>query len=74
MPEKHSINISGHQTSFSLEPEFWAELKNIAKAKNQSISAIIKGIDDQRTTNLSSALRVYILKHYITNQEQPSQD
>lgn len=64
-PQKHSFNISGHQTSITLEAEFWSALKTIAAAKNQSLSQIIIRIDNQRVDqNLSSAVRVYILKHY----------
>ena len=69
MLEKHSVNILGHKTSFSLEPEFWNELKNIANLKKQSISSLITEIDSQRTNNLSSAIRVYVLKYYIEREK-----
>lgn len=59
---KHSIVISGHQTSFSLEPEFWAELKQIALQKGLSLGTLIEEIDNTRRGNLSSAIRIYILK------------
>ncbi|MBL4603445.1 MAG: ribbon-helix-helix domain-containing protein [Emcibacteraceae bacterium] len=60
--KKHSIVISRHQTSFTLENIFWAELKNLARKKEKSLKALITEIDAGRTTNLSSAIRVYILK------------
>ncbi|MCJ8324565.1 MAG: ribbon-helix-helix domain-containing protein [Rhizobiales bacterium] len=64
-PQKHSFNISGHQTSITLEIEFWQALKAIALAKSQSLSQLIMQIDAQRLDeNLSSAVRVYILKYY----------
>ena len=59
--KKHSIIISGHQTSLSLEPEFWKELKRIASYKKISLSHLIEKIDNTRTGNLSSAIRVYVL-------------
>lgn len=58
---KHSVNISGHQTSFSLEPEFWAELKKIAADKKMPLGILITEIDNNRHGNLSSAIRLYIL-------------
>jgi predicted DNA-binding ribbon-helix-helix protein len=62
---KHSATLHGHRTSFSLEDEFWSELKMIAKAKGMSLAGLITDIDDQRISgsNLSSALRVYVLRY-----------
>ena len=63
MLEKHSITIMGHQTSISLEPEFWNELKQIAKSENKSLGKIISEIDDiNHNENLSSKIRVFVLK------------
>lgn len=53
--------ISGHRTSISLEPEFWEELKRLAKEKNVSVPALVAEIDDARNGGLSSALRLYVL-------------
>ena len=63
--KKYSVVIANrHQTSISLEPEFYAELVNIAKSKNITINQLITQIDASRQiNNLSSALRVYILEH-----------
>ena len=63
---KKSVIIAGrHQTSISIEPEFYAELENIAAEKKCSINALITQIDAQREAgiNLSSAIRIYILKY-----------
>ena len=68
MIKKRSVNILGHQTSISMEKEFWDALKAIADQKEISINALIANIDDDREGaleergNLSSAIRVYILK------------
>jgi len=61
--KKISVSLSGHQTSISLEPEFIAELKRIAKLQNKSVASIISELDQSRgqNTNLSSAIRVWIL-------------
>jgi predicted DNA-binding ribbon-helix-helix protein len=40
-------------------------LKEIAKAKRQSLSELVGGIDtDREHGNLSSALRLFVLNHY----------
>src|SRR5262249_42423697 len=50
--------VAGHKTSVSLEDPFWEGLKEIAKAKRQSLSELVGGIDtDREHGNLSSALR-----------------
>jgi predicted DNA-binding ribbon-helix-helix protein len=60
---KHSLAIAGHRTSVSLEEDFWEGLKRIASQRGLSISALVAEIDSERgAANLSSALRVYVLK------------
>lgn len=65
--KKISISLSGHQTSISLENEFFDTLQNIAKQQNKSVAAIIKEIDEQRNpkSNLSSETRIWILKQIL---------
>jgi predicted DNA-binding ribbon-helix-helix protein len=59
---KRSLTIAGHQTSLSLEPEFWAVLKTFAERDNKSIATLVGEIDETRgPRNLSSAIRVWIL-------------
>lgn len=60
---KRSLTIAGHPTSLSLEPEFWEALKSYAERDNKSIAILVGEIDESRgTRNLSSAIRVWILK------------
>jgi predicted DNA-binding ribbon-helix-helix protein len=59
--QKRSVIIASHRTSVSLEPEFWAALKDIAQRRDKSINELVTEIDGQRRGNLSSALRVYVL-------------
>lgn len=61
--KKRSLLIMGHATSISLEDEFWETLKEICINKNISIQELIESIDIQRTGNLSSSVRIYILNH-----------
>lgn len=62
MQNKHSVLICGHATSFSLENPFWQLLKQLADEKNLSLAQLITDIDKGRKTNLSSALRVYVIE------------
>ena len=62
---KQSVSIHGHNSSVTLEAAFWNALKKIAVAQNISANALISKIDSERdATNLSSAIRVYVLEHY----------
>lgn len=60
---KRSVTIAGHRTSISLEPPFWDALKELACRRTLSINGLVRKIDETRTegTNLSSAVRVFIL-------------
>ena len=61
---KRSVAVGGHKTSVSLENEFWTQLKEMADARQISLSQLIAQIDQERkSSNLSSAIRVYVLKH-----------
>jgi len=61
--EKRSVSIRGHRTSYSLEKPFHDELLAIAAARSLALAALIAEIDENRPreTNLSSALRLYVL-------------
>ena len=70
--KKHSVELSGHRTSIALEEEFWIELKNIAKRKNTSVRQLLIQIDDAHQGNLSSAIRLFILREGQVNQQSNS--
>ena len=62
---KRSIVIAGHKTSVSLEDAFWDSLKDIAAARDETLSDVVAAIDDARSQgNLSSAIRLYVLDHF----------
>ena len=62
---KRSVVVSGHRTSVSIENPFWDVLTQIAIDQNVSLNKLITEIDRQRDGNLSSALRVYVLKKLL---------
>ena len=68
---KRSITIRGHRTSFSLEDEFWQQLKLIAARRKQSLSQLVMQVDDRRKQgeNLSSALRLTVLRDLLDGKD-----
>jgi predicted DNA-binding ribbon-helix-helix protein len=69
---KRSIVIEHHKTSISIEDAFWIGLKDIARERGLTLSALVASIDAGRTggSNLSSAIRVFILDHFRGRLEQ----
>ena len=61
---KKSVLIAGrHATSICLEDEFFEALQLIAAEQKLSLNQLVTNIDKERSTsNLSSAIRLYILK------------
>ena len=54
-----------NRASVSLEEAFWQGLKEIAMSRQTSVSDLIARIDiDRRHSNLSSAVRLFVLGHY----------
>jgi len=73
-PVKHSVTISGHQTSISLEPVFWHALRQAAQEEGVALNALIGRIDGLRLAamlsghgtpaNLASAIRCWLWQRY----------
>jgi predicted DNA-binding ribbon-helix-helix protein len=62
---KRSINLAGHDTSVTLEGEFWNALQDIARSKRVSIPVLIDQIDKDRSgSNLSSSVRLFVLEYF----------
>lgn len=60
---KHSLLVSGHATSISLEDAFWSALKRAAAERGVAIATLVAEIDGTRgEANLSSAIRVFLLE------------
>lgn len=61
---KRSLQLAGHRTSIALEPEFWAVLEEMAKARSASLAALVLRIDAERGERpLASACRVAALAY-----------
>jgi predicted DNA-binding ribbon-helix-helix protein len=67
---KRSVRVAGHKTSVSLEDAFWRGLKAIAGEHHVPLSDLIDRIDSGRQhTNLSSAIRLFVLDFYREQRE-----
>jgi predicted DNA-binding ribbon-helix-helix protein len=66
-PVKHSLTLSGHRTSVSLEDVFWQEFRRIAAEKGQPLNALAAEIDAVRDPDvgLASSIRVFVLEHLL---------
>ena len=67
MTVKHSLTIAGHATSLTLEPIFWEALQAAAVAEGKPLAALVAEIDEARTTNLSSAVRVWLFQRALAS-------
>ena len=68
---KRSVLIAGHATSVSLEVEFWDALRQIAARRGSSLNALVASVDAGRQGNLSSALRVFVLRELMSQASSP---
>ena len=76
---KRSVVVWGHKTSVSLEPDFWRCLNGIARNVGRPVTNLIEEVDhnrrygpqEERNSNLSSALRVFVLKHFEGESHDP---
>ena len=70
---KRSVTLGGHKTSVTLEDEFWDALRAIADRDNTTVAWLVGQINRTRNnSNLSSAIRVFVLKRsaMVTDQEK----
>jgi predicted DNA-binding ribbon-helix-helix protein len=61
--KKHSLTLSGHRTSVTLEPAFWAAFRALADKRDLALNELARQIDESRdpSTNLASAIRLEVL-------------
>jgi predicted DNA-binding ribbon-helix-helix protein len=70
---KRSVAIAGHPTSVSLEGAFWDALAALAARDGLPVARLVERIDADRApgTNLSSAIRVYVLRRVMAAAGDP---
>jgi predicted DNA-binding ribbon-helix-helix protein len=64
---KRSVFIGDRKTSVSLEDEFWTAIRQIAAEKGITTAKMFEHIDMTRAReqNLSSAIRLFVLDHFV---------
>ena len=71
-PRKRSLTLAGHRTSISLEPEFWEALQALARSDRRTLTSLVREVDESRGgRNLSSALRVFVLRRTMREAPEP---
>ncbi|HEV8025999.1 MAG TPA: ribbon-helix-helix domain-containing protein [Stellaceae bacterium] len=71
-PRKRSVVIAGHATSLTLEEAFWQDLREVARRRGLSVTALVRAVDAGRSGNLSSALRLFVLDCYRRGEIGPA--
>ena len=62
---RRGLKIAGRRSSISIEDQFWNCLKNIAKARHETVTNLVTSINAKgKHANLSSAIRLYVLDYY----------
>ena len=64
--DRRSLRINGSYTTVTLEDAFWNALREIAAVRNIPVSELITTIKIERQpgSNLSSAIRLFVLDCY----------
>ena len=70
---KRTITIGHRKTCVTLEMPFWDGLKEIANERRLTVSMLVEKIKtDLGKGNLSSALRLFVLRHYRDQSATPA--
>ena len=71
-PVKRSVEIAGHKTSISLEPLFWAMLRQAADDEHVPVNALVARIDAERIgaetpPGLAGAIRLWLVDRLMAS-------
>jgi predicted DNA-binding ribbon-helix-helix protein len=61
---KRSVIVKKRKTSVTLEDDFWQALNEIARLRRVSLSRLITSIDAEQLANLSSSIRLFVLRFF----------
>jgi predicted DNA-binding ribbon-helix-helix protein len=76
-PKKRSLTLRGHRTSVSIEDRFWSAFCAIARDRDLAINELAAKIDEGRdieTEGLASAIRDYVLQHFMDRANDQARD
>ncbi|MDQ2080564.1 ribbon-helix-helix domain-containing protein [Xanthobacteraceae bacterium Astr-EGSB] len=64
---RRTVRVGGDSRDITIEDQFWLSLEEIAARQGTTTSQLVTRIDhDCRGENLSSAIRVYVIDHFMT--------
>jgi len=70
---RRTITIGHRKTSVTLEMPFWDGLEEIANERGLTVSGLVGKIKaDRGKGNLSSACRLFVLRHYRDHSAKPA--
>ena len=74
-PVKRSVEIAGHKTSISLEPLFWAMLRQAADDEHVPVNALVARIDAERIRagtppGLAGAIRLWLVARLLSSDQR----
>jgi len=71
MLTRRTIHIDGDRRLVAIEDQFWSSLEEIAALLGTTASQLVTRIDhDCRGSNLSSAIRVYVIDHFMSRAQE----
>jgi predicted DNA-binding ribbon-helix-helix protein len=76
-PKKRSLTLRGHRTSVSIEDRFWSAFCAIARDRDLAINELAAKLDEGRdieTEGLASAIRDYVLQHFMDRANDQARD
>ena len=66
-----SVDRGGRRIIIRLEAAYWQSLEEIAQSRGELVSSLLQVIcSDQEPSHFASAIRIYILNHYIRQRQQ----
>jgi predicted DNA-binding ribbon-helix-helix protein len=64
---RRTVRIGRDRREFAIEDQFWSSLEEIAALQGTTASQLVMRIDqDCRGENLSSAIRIYVIDHFMS--------
>lgn len=63
---RRSVRVGASRRNITIEDQFWTSLEEIAARQGTTASQLVTRIDREcRGTRLSSAIRVYVIDHFM---------
>ena len=72
---RRTVRVGRDRRDITIEDQFWSGLEEIAALQGTTASQLVMRIDqDCRGENLSSAIRVYVIGHFMSRALNPDGD